>query len=81
MISDQVNKKELINWIEQLSDPAMLQTIRTLKEDSESSRDFWNDLPDYVKESIKRAKSDLDSGKGISHDEVMQLAKKSFKNN
>jgi len=81
MISDQVNKKELISWIEKLSDPVMLQTIRSLKEDSESSQDFWHELPDSVKESINRAKSELDSGKGIPHKDVMQLAKERFLEN
>lgn len=78
MISDQTNKKELIAWIEELSDPVMLQTIKTLKEDSERSQDFWHELPESVKESIIRAKSELDSGKGIPHQDVIRLAKERF---
>jgi len=78
MISKSVDKKQLIDWIEELSDPAMLQTLQSLKKNSESGTDFWEDLPDDVKQKINLAKKELDNGSGISHEIVMEEVKRHF---
>jgi len=78
MISDDINKKKLIHWIEELSDPAMLQTLQSLKENSETGEDFWDELPEHVKKAISHAKEEADAGLRITHSEVMEQAKKRF---
>jgi hypothetical protein len=35
-------------------------------------KDFWNDLPDYVKAGIKRGQKQAAEGKLTPHDEVMK---------
>lgn len=78
MISEPINKKQLIDWIEELSDTAMLQTLQSLKESSEGGKDFWQELPDGVKQAINLAKEELDGGTGIAHTDVMEQAKRRF---
>lgn len=73
-----VNKQELIDWIEELEDPAMLENIKLLKESAESEKDFRDDLPEEAKKAISQAKRELDEGKGIPHDEVMSEVKDRF---
>ena len=80
MITDLINKQELINWIEELTDPAMLHTIQSLKEHSQANADYWDDLPEHVKSAINRAKTELDDGAGLSHKEVIKDVKTRFLN-
>ncbi|WP_186292649.1 hypothetical protein [Mucilaginibacter corticis] len=45
-----------------------------------SENDFWNNLPEEVKQSINKAKSELDHGEGIPHQQVMSDIKARFLN-
>jgi hypothetical protein len=40
--------------------------------------DFWTDLPDHVKQAIEKAKQQLENGKGIPHQGVMDEVKAIF---
>lgn len=40
--------------------------------------DFWDELPESVKQSINEAKAELDAGKGIPHDKVMADIRERF---
>lgn len=44
-------------------------------------RDFWPDLPAEVKQAIEQAKSELDNGQGIPHEEVMAEIKARYSKN
>jgi hypothetical protein len=46
--------------------------------DSIEGGDFWTDLPEHVKQTIEKAKQQLDDGKGIPHQEVMDKVKAIF---
>jgi hypothetical protein len=78
MVPDTIDKQQLINWIEELTDPAMLHTIQSLKEHSQANTDFWDDLPEPVKSAINKAKTELDDGASHSHKEVMDEVKSRF---
>jgi len=80
MVTDSIDKQQLINWIEELTDPAMLHTIQSLKDHSQANTDFWDDLPEPVKTAINKAKTELDEGAGLSHKEVIAEAKSRFLN-
>jgi len=38
---------------------------------STRKKDFWQDLPTEVKQSIDKAKAELDNGQGIPHEQVI----------
>ena len=78
MVTDSIDKQQLINWIEELTDPVMLHTIQSLKEHSQANTDFWDDLPEPVKSAINKAKTELDDGSSHSHKEVMDEVKSRF---
>jgi len=80
MVTDSIDKQQLINWIEELTDPVMLHTIQSLKEHSQSNTDFWDDLPEPVKSAINKAKAELDGGASLLHKDVMDEAKSRFLN-
>lgn len=73
-----VNKQELIDWIKELEDPAILRNINLLKESLKSEKDFWDELPEETRKTINEARRELDEGKGIPHDEVISEVKERF---
>ena len=46
--------------------------------DHYQNKDFWNELPEHVKDSVKQAKEELKNGEGIPHDKVMAEIKSKF---
>ena len=72
-----IDKQELIDWINELDDAAILATLQSLKNKSSKS-DFWSDLPKETKQAIQKAKTQLEEGKGISHQQVMQEVRERF---
>lgn len=65
------NKLELINWIANLDDGFLVSQLVELKES-----DYWNEIPDAEKESIKAGLEDAKSGRVVPHQEVMKLFEK-----
>ena len=43
-----------------------------------SRGDFWQQLPDEVKQSLNEAKDQLDRGEGIPHEQIMAEIKERF---
>jgi len=54
-------KKELINWIDQLDNPDMLEAIDSLKNSSQSVA--WDDLPEETKVGIIKGHRDIKEGR------------------
>lgn len=52
--------------------------IKNLIDTEVDTKDFWNDLPEHVKESVNQAKVNLKSGQGIPHNKVMVEIKSEF---
>jgi len=59
-----------------MNDDTLLNEIKILFGLSEG--DFWNEVPEEVKQSIRQAKDELDRGEGIPHSEVMADIKDRF---
>jgi hypothetical protein len=66
----QTEKIALAKRLLETDDEAVLNQIKQIFESQE--KDFWNDLPEQVKEGISRAQKQAAAGKLTSHDEVMK---------
>ena len=64
-------KLELIEWLTKLEDEETLNYLKVVKDCRSSDGDWWNDLTDNQKQGIERGLLDIDEGKLIPHDEVM----------
>jgi hypothetical protein len=69
MQTTQINKQELITWIENLNDRRTLQFLHMLK-NSQTEGDWWDDLPQAVKDSIDEGLADIEAGRVTPHEEV-----------
>jgi hypothetical protein len=72
------SKYRIVEKIIQSNDDYLLNEIKSLVGLSEN--DFWWELPEEVKQTINQAKSELDRGEGIPHDQVMAEMKSRFLN-
>lgn len=63
-------KYKIVEKIVQSEDEMVLNEIKALL--NLSKQDFWQDLPEEVKQAVNKAKAELDDGKGIPHDRVMK---------
>ena len=61
-----------------VNDESTLYQLEAIKKSSE--KDFWDELPDGVKQSIDNAKTELEKGEGIPHEKVMAEIKSRFLN-
>lgn len=63
-------KYKIVEKIVQSNDENLLAEINSLID--HSGKDFWDELPESIKQSIEIAKTQLDEGKGRPHAEVMR---------
>jgi hypothetical protein len=61
-MSANADKQELIDWISGLSDPTMLEVIKSIK-DSYSESDWWDEISEAEKEGIRRGAEDIKAGR------------------
>lgn len=54
-------KEEIVEWISKPENEDLLETIKLIKEASES-KDWFDDLNEYEKESLKRGQQDHRDG-------------------
>lgn len=76
-MDSRIDKQDLKDWIDQLDNQAYLVTLQSMKNRS-TGGDFWDDLPEEAKQSIKRGKKQLDEGKGIPHEQAMKEVRERF---
>ena len=69
----EAEKIELLKLILETEDEAIIQEIKSVFKKPET--DFWNDLPDHVKERINRGLGDVAAGRVRCHEDVMQEIK------
>ncbi|MES2277048.1 MAG: hypothetical protein V4592_13550 [Bacteroidota bacterium] len=62
-------KYKIVEKIIQSEDDKILNKIKSLL--GVQDEDFWSVLPEHVKQSINKAKTELDNNEGIPHDQVM----------
>ena len=70
------SKYKIVEKIIQSNDEELLNEINALL--GFSKNDFWDDLPNEIKESINQAKDQLQKGQGIPHSQVMADVKARF---
>ena len=63
-------REEVKKYIDNADDHVLKMIHAMLKADSEI--DWWDELEDDEKESIRRGLADLDKGRTISHEEVIK---------
>ena len=64
-------KIELIQWLTTLEDSSLIQKIMDLRKNE--TKDWWNEISDAEKESIKTGLSDADNGKLKSNSEAEKI--------
>jgi hypothetical protein len=62
---DKVVKEELIEWISRPENEDLLETLKLIKETS-SEGDWYDDLSESEKESVRKGQKDLQSGNVLS---------------
>jgi len=65
----EARKLHIIDQLVGLQSDRLVSLIEVLLR---SEDDFWNELSEAQKRKVERAISDLDAGKGIPHETVMQ---------
>ncbi|WP_299250178.1 hypothetical protein [uncultured Cytophaga sp.] len=69
-------KNSLIKKLIDTEEDAILDQVKVIL--GVDTKDFWNELPEQVKDSVKQAKEELQRGHGIPHDNVMTEIKNKF---
>ena len=73
----QTLKLELVQRIINSKNEAILAKVNLIFEE-ESEKDWWDELPQEIRDSISDGIRDIDSGKIYSHDQVMLEAKTKY---
>ena len=73
-----MNVKEKNILIKKLLDTEEDVLLNQVKIILESDFDFWNQLPEEIKRSVKKAKQELNDGKSIPHHLIMSEVKKKY---
>lgn len=66
----QAEKIELVKRLLDTDDESVIKEVKNVFESHE--KDFWNDLPQYVKAGIERARKQAEQGLLTPHDEMIK---------
>lgn len=69
-------RKKAKKYLDEAEDHVVKMVFSLLEADRKY--DWWDDLPASVQKSIIKAEKELDAGKGIPHEVVMEKYKKWF---
>lgn len=72
----EAEKIELLKLILETEDEAIIQELKIVFKKQEP--DFWDELPDSVKESINRGLEDVAAGRVHNHEDVMLKIKNRY---
>lgn len=67
-------KRDLIAWINRLSDEPMIEFLEALKS-SETNTDWWDDLADSKKQVLKNGLDDIEKGDVLSATQFWNMLK------
>ncbi len=73
----QTLKIDLVQRIINSKNEALLAKVNLIFQE-ESENDWWDELPQEIRDSISEGISDINSGKIFTHDQVMQEAKTKY---
>jgi|AntRauTorckE6833_2_1112554.scaffolds.fasta_scaffold49216_1 hypothetical protein len=71
-----IDKQELIDWITEIEDLAMLKNLQSLKESAEGTGDWWDEISEAAKESIRRGEEDTKAGRVYTSEEFWKKIQK-----
>lgn len=74
----ELRKRHLISWIIELNDEKLLNRLESLKKSKYPDAVF--EMTDEMKQAVDKAIESLDAGKGKTHEQVMEKARKTFPN-
>jgi len=69
-------KTDIWSLIEKTEDVNVLKAIKTLLQSLNPEHDFWDELPEFQKQSIERGLQQAANGETIPHEEVMKKYEK-----
>ncbi len=72
----QAKKLDLIEWISQLNDTSIIDTLKTIKEDYAKSKDWSHALKKEEIDSINRGLKDFEEGRIHSQDNARKIYEK-----
>lgn len=71
-MSMQTEKLEIIQMLLETKDRGILKQMRALFDKTHKGEDFWDEMPDKVKESAERGIRQSEAGEGIPHKEAVK---------
>jgi hypothetical protein len=74
-------KASLHDLIEDIEDNDILSAVYLIlakQQHNADEKDFWDELPDYVKNGIEEGLSQSERGEGVPHTEVMKQIKAKY---
>lgn len=69
-------KSDLHSLIDRVNDLTILNAVKEILSTRVNERDFWDELPLNVQESVKRGMEQAHSGETKAHSEIMKNYKK-----
>ena len=70
-------KLDLVQKILNIKNPALLFKINTILQ-KETEKDWWDQLPQEVQDSIFEGIQDIENGNVFTHEQVIQEAKQKY---
>lgn len=68
--------QEINKYLPRLNDKQKKTVLNVMKTFATEQKDWWDELSEQQKAAIKEAEEELNAGKGIPHDVVMEKYKK-----
>ena len=72
----QTEKLELISWLANENDLTMIERVKWIKESQADQGDWWDEISEAEKASIKRGLKDAEEGRSHAHSKVRKLYEK-----
>jgi hypothetical protein len=72
-------KSKIVERINSITDVQILEELDRITEEFKAAGDFWDDLAPAQKNSIEVSIKQLEEGKGIPHEQVMEEVKRWLK--
>ena len=66
----------LIEWIAKLNDSVIIERLKRIKDEYNTTTDWWDEISSGEKESIERGLKDLEEGRVHSHETAKKLYEK-----
>lgn len=70
-------KLDIIQWLIGVTDASIVAKISALRADKP---DWWDELPDVIKQDVELALKEADKGNGRSHEDVMKEIRADYLN-